>query len=78
VEIAENFQGINPGFEIPAFVAEESGSRSSGGDKFPGTIGTRKFKMTRLCHAGNAARKKKHQGKPVEIFMPAESKLLHG
>src|SRR5271165_2013891 len=39
VEVAENFQRVNPGFDVAGFVAEEAGLGAHGGEKFPGADG---------------------------------------
>ena len=35
VEIAEDFQGIDPGFEASSFITEQGGSRTYYGQEFP-------------------------------------------
>src|ERR1700730_8041454 len=43
MEIAEDFQGIDPGFNASGFIAEDSGARSYRGQKFPGAHGADEF-----------------------------------
>ena len=47
MEVAQNFQGINPGFEVTGLVPKQPCTLAYGRQKLPGTIGPRKFHRSR-------------------------------